>query len=111
MGERAAHRYFLTAEKFDSAEAFRLGLLHDLAQSDEELDDKINDIVIALLGCSPDAVAEAKSLIAAVANRPIDDALVADTAARIARLRVSEEGREGLAAFLEKRKARWVVEG
>lgn len=111
MGERAAHRHFLTAEKFDSAEAFRLGLLHDIAQSDEELDDKINDIVTALLGCSPAAVGEAKSLIAAVAGRPIDDELVADTAARIARVRVSEEGREGLAAFLEKRKARWVVEG
>ncbi len=111
MGERAAHRYFLTAEKFDAAEAFRLGLLHDLAQDDDELDDKINDVVTALLGCSPQAVAEAKQLIAAVANRPIDDALIADTAARIARVRVSEEGREGLSAFLEKRKARWVVEG
>ena len=111
MRERAAHRYFLTAEKFDAAEAYRLGLLHDLAQDDDELDDKINDAVTALLGCSPRAVAEAKQLIAAVANRPIDDALVADTAARIARVRVSEEGREGLTAFLEKRKARWVVEG
>lgn len=111
MGERAAHRYFLTAEKFEAAEAYRLGLLHDLAQDDDELDDKLNDAVTALLGCSPRAVAEAKQLIAAVANRPIDDALVADTAARIARVRVSEEGREGLTAFLEKRKARWVVEG
>lgn len=110
IGERAAHRYFLTAERFDAAEAYRLGLLHELAPGDEEMDDKINDIVTALMACSPNAVREGKSLIAAVAGRGIDDTLVADTAQRIARVRASEEGREGVTAFLEKRKARWVVE-
>jgi methylglutaconyl-CoA hydratase len=110
IGERAAHRYFLTAERFDSGEAYRLGLLHELAQSEEEMDDKINDLVTALLACSPNAVSEGKSLIAAVANRPVSNEVVMDTAQRIARVRASEEGREGVGAFLEKRKARWVVE-
>jgi len=110
IGERAAHRYFLTAERFDSGEAYRLGLLHELAQSEEEMDDKINDLVTALLACSPNAVGEGKNLIAAVANRSIDSEVVIDTAQRIARVRASEEGREGVTAFLEKRKARWVVE-
>jgi methylglutaconyl-CoA hydratase len=111
IGERAAHRYFLTAERFDAAEAYRLGLLHDLAVDDEAMDDKINDLVAALLSCSPAAINEAKHLIAAVAGRPIDGEVVADTAQRIARVRASHEGKEGVAAFLEKRKARWVVEG
>jgi methylglutaconyl-CoA hydratase len=111
IGERAAHRYFLTAEKFDAAEAFRLGLLHELTADDDALDDKINDLVTALLACSPNAIDEGKHLIAAVANRPIDRELIADTATRIARVRASDEGREGVKAFLQKRKARWVVDG
>ncbi len=110
IGERAAHRYFLTAERFDAGEAYRLGLLHELMPADEEMDDRINDIVTALMACSPNALREGKSLIAAVANRNIDDTLVMDTAQRIARVRASDEGREGVSAFLEKRKARWVVE-
>ena len=111
IGERAAHRYFLSAERFDAAEAFRLGLLHELAFDDEAMDDKINDITTALLTCGPGAIAEAKQLIAAVANEAIDDTLVNDTANRIARVRASAEGREGIAAFLEKRRASWVLEG
>ena len=110
IGERAAHRYFLTAERFDAAEAFRLGLLHELAVDDEAMDDKINDLVTALLTCGPDAINEAKHLIAAVAHRPIDGEVVADTAQRIARVRASHEGREGVSAFLEKRKAKWIIE-
>jgi methylglutaconyl-CoA hydratase len=110
IGERAAHRYFLTAERFDAAEAFRLGLLHELASDDETMDDKINDIVTALLLCGPQAITESKHLINAVGNQRIDDAVVADTAQRIARIRTSEEAREGIVAFLEKRKARWVLE-
>lgn len=111
IGERAAHRYFLTAERFEAGEAFRLGLLHELAPDDDAMDEKINDIVAAILSCGPAALAEAKQLIAAVASRPIDQSVIADTAKRIARVRASEEGKEGLSAFLEKRKARWVVEG
>jgi methylglutaconyl-CoA hydratase len=111
IGERAAHRYFLTAERFDAAEAYRLGLLHELAQDVEALDDKINDLVTALLACSPNAIHEGKRLIAAVAGKPIDADVIADTAARIARVRASDEGKEGVQAFLEKRKARWFVGG
>ena len=110
IGERAAHRYFLTAERFDAAEAFRLGLLHELVPDDETMDDKINDVVTALMSCSPNAIKEGKRLISAVANRPIGDAVVADTAQRIAQLRASVEGKEGVSAFLDKRKASWIVE-
>ena len=110
IGERAAHRYFLSAERFDAAEAFRLGLLHELAPDDEAMDDKINDMATALLTCGPAAIAEAKQLIAAVSGQRIDDALVDETANRIARVRASTEGREGVAAFLEKREARWNID-
>ena len=110
IGERAAHRYFLTAERFDAAEAFRLGLLHELAPDDDAMDGKINDIVSALMRCGPNAMKESKALIAAVANRAIDAAVINDTAERIARVRASAEGREGVSAFLEKRKANWIVE-
>lgn len=108
IGERASHRYFLTAEKFDAAEAYRLGLLHELMQTDDEMDAKIHSLCESLLNAGPHAITEAKSLIAAVAKRPIDDSLVADTAKRIARVRVSTEGQEGLSAFLQKRAASWV---
>ena len=110
IGERAAHRYFLTAERFDAGEAFRLGLLHEIAPNDDEMDERINDLTTALMNCSPNAIAEGKQLIAAVAGKSIDDSLMRDTAERIAGVRASEEGREGLGAFLEKRKARWIVE-
>ena len=110
IGERATHRYFLTAERFDAAEGFRLGLLHELVASDDDMDEKINDICNALMQGGPCAHVEAKSLIAAISNRPIDDAVITDTAKRIARVRASAEGKEGLSAFLEKRKARWIVE-
>ncbi len=108
IGERAARRYFLSGEKFDAAEAWRLGLLHDLAPTDAEMDEKIGDLVEAMLLCGPAAQREAKELIRAVANRPVDSELIQATAERIARLRASPEGREGVAAFLEKRRAAWV---
>jgi methylglutaconyl-CoA hydratase len=111
IGARAARRYFLSAEKFDSAEAYRLGLLSDLAPDENELDEKIGAMVDALLECGPLAQGEAKDLIRAVSSRQVDAAMIADTAQRIARLRASDEGREGLGAFLDKRKPRWVPEG
>ena len=107
IGERAAHRYFLTAEKFDAAAAYRLGLLHELAESEAAMDETIAQLCTALLNAGPHAQAEAKSLIAAVARHPINGALVAETAQRIARVRASIEGKEGLAAFLEKRPPAW----
>ena len=109
IGERSARRYFLTAERFDAAEAWRLGLLHELAPDEAGLDEKIGEIVDAMLQCGPVAQKEAKELIRAVAGRPIHSELLQDTAERIARIRASPEGREGVAAFLDKRRAAWVA--
>lgn len=106
IGPRAASRWFLSAEVFDAAEAYRIGLVHELAPA-EELDGAVNALLGALLMGGPHAIAQAKALIRDVAYRPIDDALVADTAARVARIRAGDEGREGIASFLEKRKPRW----
>jgi methylglutaconyl-CoA hydratase len=108
IGERAARRYFVTAERFDAAEAWRLGLVHELATSEGGLDERIGQIVDAALACGPVAQREAKELIRAVALRPVTSELIQDTAERIARLRSSPEGREGVAAFLEKRRAAWI---
>ncbi|HLX22672.1 MAG TPA: enoyl-CoA hydratase/isomerase family protein [Usitatibacter sp.] len=108
IGERAARRYFITAERFDAAEAFRLGLVHELAQDEAALDEKLGAVVEAMLACSPAAQLAAKDLIRAVSNRPVTSELIQDTAERIAKIRSSPEGREGVAAFLEKRRAAWV---
>lgn len=105
----AARRYVLTAEKFNAAEAYRIGLVHELAGL-EELDGRINQLLGELIQTSGYAVAEAKRLVRDLAGRPIDDALVADTAERIAAIRTSADGREGVQSFLEKRKSRWVAE-
>ena len=107
MGARAARRYFLTAETFDAATAHRLGLVHEVTSA-EALDGAVEGIVGKLLAAGPVAQRECKTLIARVASGPIDDAMVDDTAARITRIRVSPEGREGIASFLEKRKPGWV---
>jgi methylglutaconyl-CoA hydratase len=107
MGEHAARRYFLTGERFEAAEAWRLGLVHE-AVIDSELDQKVGEIVDALLAGGPVAQREAKELIRAVANRPVMSEVIQDTAERIARVRSSPEGREGVSAFLEKRPASWV---
>jgi methylglutaconyl-CoA hydratase len=109
MGASQARRYFLTAEKFDAAEAFRIGLVHDIVAL-EELDTTINELLGTLMLTSAEAVTEAKRLVRDVAFRPIDDELMADTAERIAMIRQSVDGREGIASFLEKRKPRWVTE-
>ena len=109
MGASQARRYFLTAEKFDAGEAYRIGLVHNIVPP-EELDAAINELLGTLMLTSAEAVAEAKRLVRDLAFRPIDDALVADTAERIAAIRQSVDGREGIASFLEKRKPRWVAE-
>ena len=106
MGERLARRYFLTAEVFDAQEAHRIGMLTALVPT-PELDNAIDSLVTHLLAGGPEAHAKIKHLIRAVAHRPVDDALSAETAKRIAEIRVSPEGREGIASFLEKRKAAW----
>ena len=106
MGERHARRYFLTAERFTAAEAFRIGLVHDIVRMDE-LDACVNALLGHLLSASPAAIAASKELIRAVARAPIDQKMMADTAARIAAARTSPDGKEGIRSFLEKRKPAW----
>jgi len=106
IGARAARRYFLTAERFDAAEALRIGLVHAVVPS-AALVPSGTRIAETLCQNAPGAVAAAKRLIADIAPRARDDALVADTARRIAEARASAEGREGIAAFLEKRAPSW----
>jgi methylglutaconyl-CoA hydratase len=106
MGERTARRYFLTAEVFDAEEALRIGMLSILTAK-EELDGVISSLIEHLLAGGPEAHGSIKMLIRSVAGRRPDDELVAETAQRIAEIRGSPEGREGIAAFLEKRKASW----
>ncbi|MBN7798303.1 enoyl-CoA hydratase/isomerase family protein [Parahaliea mediterranea] len=106
IGERAARRYFVTAERFRAAEALRLGLVSEVVAEDE-LDTALERLVSAVLGNGPEAVRAAKDLVHSVAGKPITRELVEDTCARIAHIRVSEEGQEGLSAFLDKRQPRW----
>lgn len=108
MGDQAARRWFLTAERFDAREAHRLGLAHEVVPA-EQLDTTVAGIAKALAGNSPNAVREAKKLVRDIAGLPIDDVLLADTAGRIAAIRASDEGREGVASFLEKRKPSWLT--
>lgn len=109
IGERQAYRYFQTAERIGAARAAELGLAHEAVAS-EELDAKVKEVVEALLQGGPKSQAAAKDLIRAVANRPLSDALVEDTARRIASLRATPEAKEGLAAFLDKRPAAWIAQ-
>ena len=106
MGERAARRYFLTAEVFDGTEAQRIGLLTAVSPSDK-LDGEIEEILKHVVQGGPVAIAKIKDLIRRVSSGAVDDAMIADTAQRIAEIRVSPEGREGIASFLEKRKPAW----
>lgn len=106
IGQRQAHRYFLTAERFDAAEARRIGLVHVLCEP-QELDEKVAAVTESLVANSPMAQASAKELIFHVADHPIEDVLIEDTAQRIAKSRATAEAKEGIAAFLEKRKPRW----
>ena len=107
MGEQAARRYFITAERFDAAEAQRIGVAHAVV-APEALDTTIAGIVKALVNNSPHAVRQAKTLVREIVGQPVDDALLRDTAGRIAAIRASTEGREGVASFLEKRKPTWI---
>jgi len=107
IGARQARRYMLTGERFAAAEAFRIGLVHDLAPMGE-LDERINELLGSLLLAGPRAQAAAKALVRAVAHRPIDRNVVDDTVARIATIRATDEAREGMAAFLTRRSAAWV---
>ena len=107
IGPRAASRYFLTAEVFSADEALRIGLLSALVPA-AELDAFIAQLLGHLVAGGAAAHARIKDLVRDVAWRPIDDALKDDTARRIAEIRASPEGREGIASFLEKRKPKWL---
>ncbi len=107
LGEQASRRYFTTAERFSSAEALRLGFVHELCAA-EALDAKVEAIVQALVANGPAAVKACKRLVQDVAGQPITPALREDTARRIADIRASAEGREGVQAFLQKRSPSWL---
>ena len=111
IGERYARRYMLTAERFSAAEAYRIGLLHEIVADLVALDEAVGEVVDALMKNGPAAMAECKALISAVASRPLSPEVVEDTAQRITRLRASDEGREGMTAFLQKRKPSWIAQG
>jgi len=106
MGERAANRYFLTAERFDAAAAFRMGLVHEVVPLDR-LRVAAEAICHALADNGPAAVRASKRLVRDFAGQEIDAALIADTVERIAAVRSTEEAREGVSAFLEKREPAW----
>ncbi|HEX4508793.1 MAG TPA: enoyl-CoA hydratase/isomerase family protein [Burkholderiaceae bacterium] len=106
LGEQAARRWFVTAERFDAARAHALGFVHEVVPADQ-LDAKVDAIVEAILGNGPSAVRACKRLVQDVAGRPIDEALRAETARRIADIRASVEGREGVQSFLDKREPAW----
>ena len=107
MGEQAARRWFITAERFSATRAAAIGFVHEVVAADQ-LDAKVDEIVSALVANGPQAVKACKRLVQDLASRPIDDALRADTAKRIADIRASDEGREGVRSFLEKRSPGWL---
>jgi len=108
VGERYCRRYMLSAERFSAAEAYRIGFLHEIVPDEEQLDEAIGEIIDSLLKNGPSAQAECKALIRVIAGQPIDESTVEETAQRITRVRSSPEGKEGLMAFLEKRKPNWI---
>jgi methylglutaconyl-CoA hydratase len=107
IGTRMARRYMLTGEEFDCAEAFRIGMVHDIAE-DEALDEKVGNLLGHLYTSGPKAIAEIKQLIPLSAHSAISDKLISQTSRRIADIRATTEAQEGLSAFLEKREPAWL---
>jgi methylglutaconyl-CoA hydratase len=108
MGARAAHRWFLTAERFDAAEALRMGLVHEAVPADA-LVGRVAAIAQSLVNAGPEAVKACKPLLHDVAGHEISAGLVRRTVEGIADIRASEEGREGVQSFLGKRKPNWLL--
>ncbi len=109
LGEQASRRYFVTAERFGAAEAQRLGLVHEVVAADA-LDAKVDELTAAITANGPAAVRACKRLVKDVAGREITPALRDDTARRIADIRASAEGRDGVQSFLAKRKPGWLAD-
>ncbi len=107
MGARACHRYMLTGERFAASEAYRIGLVQEIAPA-EKLDEKIDELLIHLVVGGAAAHAQTKNLIDLIAHSPLGQTLMDETARRISQVRASEEGKEGIRSFLEKRKPAWV---
>ena len=108
MGVRAAQRYFLTAERFDAAEAHRIGFVHEVVNA-QALDEHVAALSAALVSASPNAVRACKRLVREVAGQDIDERLIGLTVDGIADIRASEEGKEGVQSFLQKRKPNWLA--
>lgn len=108
LGVQASRRYFVTAERFSAEQAHRLGLVHQLCEP-EALDAQITELIDALVANGPAAVKACKQLVRDVAGQPLTESLRAETARRIADLRASPEGREGVQSFLNKRAPNWQV--
>jgi methylglutaconyl-CoA hydratase len=106
LGEQASRRWFVTAERFDAARAQALGFVHECVAA-EALDATVDAIVATLVANGPAAVKACKRLVQDLAGRPLDAALREDTARRIADIRASAEGREGIQSFLDKREPAW----
>ena len=107
IGAQAARRYFVTAERFSALQAQAMGLVHEVCSADA-LDARVNEIVAAVVANGPMAARACKRLVQDVAGVPIDAALRSETARRIADIRASDEGREGVQSFLNKRKPAWL---
>ncbi|MGP4713671.1 MULTISPECIES: enoyl-CoA hydratase/isomerase family protein [unclassified Psychrobacter] len=107
LGARASQRYFLTAEVFDAKKARQLGFIHERVNEDE-LQNRVAAICAKIVNNSPDAVKTCKRLLHDIAGETIDDELIADTVKDIADIRSSEQGKEGVQAFLQKRKPDWL---
>src|SRR6185312_3529514 len=108
LGEQASRRYMVTAERFSAAQAHALGFVHELCSA-EALDAKVAELVATLAANGPQAARECKRLVRDVAGAPLTAELRADTARRIADIRASSEGREGVQSFLNKRKPGWLL--
>lgn len=108
IGERYSRRYMLTAERFSAAEAYRIGLIHEIVPGDDQLDEAIAEIVDSLLKNGPRAQSACKAMIRSISGQPIDETTLEETAQRITEVRSNPEGSEGLTAFMEKRKPNWL---
>ena len=106
IGRRQSHRYMISGEEFDAAEAYRIGLLHDICE-EPDLNERVGRMLGSLHSSGPQAIAAIKKLIPEVAGERIDDKLMEEVSQRIAAVRVTAEAQEGLSAFLEKRKTAW----